>query len=383
MQTRPRVVLIGVGGFGRVYLRTMTEEDTGADLTAIVDNDPAAAAKFPVIAERKIPVYSSLEDFFARDSAELAVIVTPVHTHLSMAQACFAHGMHVLCEKPLCMTLEDAQAMEDAARAAGKLLALAYQMDYRRDVLALKRDILAGRFGRAKRMAVCHAFRRGASYYARNRWAGHIYDSGREVFDSPFANASAHNFQMLTFLLGDSMDSACAVTQAEGELFHGNPAIENYDIAALRFRTDTDTELLYYTAHPLRTEFFGPYGVMEFEKATITYEGEALNFHAVMDDGTVIDYDQPTPHGQMQKLYDVIDCIIHGGTPLCGAKADQAHIQAVRMAQQLPIRTVREELRRYEEINGDRFVLIDGLEDVMLRSMHAWALPSEIGITLT
>ena len=49
MQTRPRVVLIGVGGFGRVYLRTMTEEDTGADLTAIVDNDPAAAAKFPSI----------------------------------------------------------------------------------------------------------------------------------------------------------------------------------------------------------------------------------------------------------------------------------------------------------------------------------------------
>ena len=126
MQTRPRVVLIGVGGFGRVYLRTMTEEDTGADLTAIVDNDPAAAAKFPVIAERKIPVYSSLEEFLARDSADLAIIVTPVHTHLSMAQACFAHGMHVLCEKPLCMTLEDAQAMEDAARAAGKLLALAY-----------------------------------------------------------------------------------------------------------------------------------------------------------------------------------------------------------------------------------------------------------------
>ena len=87
MQTRPRVVLIGVGGFGRVYLRTMTEEDTGADLTAIVDNDPAAAAKFPVIAERKIPVYSSLEEFLARDSADLAIIVTPVHTHLSMAQA--------------------------------------------------------------------------------------------------------------------------------------------------------------------------------------------------------------------------------------------------------------------------------------------------------
>ncbi|MGN1020241.1 MAG: Gfo/Idh/MocA family protein [Aristaeellaceae bacterium] len=377
------MVLIGVGGFGQAYLRTMTGEDTGADLTAIVDTDPAAAAKFPVIAERRIPVYASLEDFFARDSAELAVIVTPVHTHLAIARACFARGMHVLCEKPLCMTLEDAQAMEDAAQAANRLLGLAYQMDFRRDVLALKRDILAGRFGRARRMAVCHAFRRGAAYYARNHWAGHIYDGGREVFDSPFANASAHNFQMLTFLLGDSMDSACAVTAAEGELFHGNPAVENYDIAALRFRTDTDTELLYYTAHPLRTEFFGPYGVMEFEKATITYEGAELNFHAVMDDGAVIDYDQPTPHGQMQKLYDMIGCILHGGTPLCGAKADQAHIQAVRMAQELPIRTVREELRRYEELGSDRFVFIEGLEDVMLRCMKAWALPSELGISLT
>ncbi|MGN0778111.1 MAG: Gfo/Idh/MocA family protein [Aristaeellaceae bacterium] len=383
MHARPRVVLIGVGGFGRAYLRTMTQEDTGADLTAIVDNDPAAAAKFPVIAQRRIPVYASLEDFFARDTADLAIIVTPVHFHLPMAQACFAHGLHVLCEKPLCMTLEEAQAMEDAAQAAGRFLALAYQMDYRRDVLALKRDIMAGRFGKARRMAVCHAFRRGAAYYARNRWAGHILDHGREVFDSPFANASAHNFQMLTFLLGDSLESSCAVTGVEGELFHGNPAVENYDIAALRCHTDVGAELLYYTAHPLRTEYFGPYGVMEFEKATITYQGGDLNFRAVMADGSVVDYAQSTPHGEMQKLYDAIDCILHGGTPLCGAKADQGHIQAVRMAQELPIRTVREELRLYEEIDGDRFVLIDGLEDVMLRSMQAWALPSEIGISLT
>lgn len=383
MQTRPRIVLIGVGGYGQVYLRALTEADAGADLTAIVDNNPAAAEKFPVIAQRKIPVYGSLEEFFNRDSADLAIIVTPVHFHLPMARACFAHGMHVLCEKPLCMTLEDAQAMEESARAAGKFLALAYQLDYRRDVQALKRDILAGRFGRARRLAVCHAFRRGASYYARNRWAGHILDGGREVFDSPFANASAHNFQLMTFLLGSSMDSSCAVTRVEGELFHGNPAVENYDIAALRFQTDVGAELLYYTAHPLRTETFGPYGCMEFEKATITYQGGDLNFHVVMEDGSTVSYAQETPHGDMQKLYDAIDGVIRGQAPLCGAKADQGHIQAVRMAQELPIETVREELRRYEETDTDRFVLIDGLEDVLLRSMRAWALPSELGITLT
>lgn len=381
MIQRPRVLLVGVG-YGHYYLEEMLQHDTGADLIGIVDSNPAVVEKWPIIAEKNVPMYASLEEFFAHDRADLALITTPIHLHGPMTQYCFDHGCHVLCEKPLCLTLEEARQMQAAAQASGKILALGYQQNYRRDILALKKDILSGRFGKAKRMRLYHAFRRGAVYYARNNWAGRISVNGHEVLDSPFANASAHNFQVMTFLLGSGMDTSCGIRKLEGEVFHGNPAVENYDIAMLRCLTDTDTEILYYTAHPLRTKRFGPCGVFEFEKATITLPGENIPYHVETVDGEVFDYDQVTPHDSMQKLYDVIDCLRFGGKPACSAMADQAHIQAVLMAQQLPVRTVREELRRYEDMEDDRFVIINGLEDLIIRCAENWALPGEMGVRL-
>lgn len=62
--------------------------------------------------------------------------------------------------------------MQEASKKTGKFLCIGYQLNYRRDVQALKRDILLGRFGKAKHIAVYHGFRRGAAYYARNNWAG-------------------------------------------------------------------------------------------------------------------------------------------------------------------------------------------------------------------
>ena len=298
---RLRIVLVGAGGYGRLYVETMTQRDYGADLTAICDIDPHLADRIPVIREQSIPVYPSLEAFFANDTADLAVLVSPVHFHTDMVLLCLAHGLNVLCEKPLCLTTQEAETMRTAAQKAGRFLSIGYQIDYRRDVLALKQDILAGRFGAPKRIAVYHGFRRGANYYARNDWAGHITCHGREVFDSPFTNACAHHFQMLTFLLGPTMRTACDITGVQAELYRGNPNVENYDVAALRFKIAGDTPILYYTAHPIRTECWGPVGVMEFEKATITYTGEKPVFHGVMADGTPFDYDAVDPGGDMQK----------------------------------------------------------------------------------
>lgn len=80
--------------------------------------------------------------------------------------------MNVLCEKPLCLTVKEAAAMQEASKKTGKSFASAISSITRRDVQAFKRDILLGRFGKAKHIAVYHGFRRGAAYYARNNWAG-------------------------------------------------------------------------------------------------------------------------------------------------------------------------------------------------------------------
>ena len=380
---RPRVLLIAVGGFGGVYLTEMTERDTGADIAGIVEVMPNITEIRPVIKERNIPVYKSIEDFYAVDHADLAVISTPIHLHTPMSIACMRHGSNVLCEKPLCLTEEEVAQLDACCEETGKFLAVGYQFNYFRNVLALKRDILAGKFGAPKRVRAIQAYRRGSIYYARNNWAGRIMVNGREVFDSPFTNASAHNFQLLSFLLGPDMESACDIIGVEAELYRGNPNVENYDIAALRFTTDCGAPLCYYTAHPHPHELLGPFGVLEFEKATITY-GPEFSFVAEFTDGSKVEYPS-TPEGNshMLKFYDALECTLSGGQPICGTKAELGHIRAVRMVQQNPIVDIDpSHVDIVETEQRGTCWYVHGLAEALLKCAENWALPRELGIEL-
>ncbi len=381
-KSRPRIVLVGAGGYGRLYVDALTSKDLGADLIAICDIDPNLAENVPQIRERRIPIYPNLESFFIRDSADLAVLVSPVHFHTEMVLACLEHGVNVLCEKPLCLTEEEAIAMQTASKKAGKFLCVGYQLNYRRDVQALKRDILSGRFGEAKRITAYHGYRRGAAYYRRNNWAGRIKSQGREVFDSPFTNACAHQFQMLTFLLGSSMYTACDIESVQAELYRANPTIENYDIAALRFQSTGGLPIQYYTAHPIRTEFWGPKGVLEFDYATITYSQEKPLFRVAMKDGSSFDYSDVEPGGDMQKLIDAIQAVNTGEQPLCGVEANLPHIRAVRMVQQNHITPVRSDLVEQVHTPSDDFYFVKNLEETLVHCAENRALPSELGIQL-
>lgn len=376
-----RIVLISVGMFGRAYIEEMTRRDVGGEIVGIVEPSEEAIRRCPTIAEKGWPVFRTVEEFYAAHTADLAIIVSPIHLHTQMAIYCMQRGSHVLCEKPLCLTREDALRMADCSRKTGKFLAVGYQLNYNRDVLAMKKDILDGRFGKPLRLRVMHAYSRGAAYYARNNWAGHILVNGNEVFDSPFTNASAHNFQLMCFLLGPDMESACEVTGVEAELYRGNPNVENYDIAALRFATDVGAPLLYYTAHPHSVPEYGPVGVFEFEHATITYR-PGQRYKAVMDNGEVIDYGVIPPTNWMQKIDDCIACVRDGTHPLCTVASDLSHIDAVRMVQQQPVTDVDPAHVDVVQLNNDTYWCVRDLIPTLEKAAEAWALPKEIGLSL-
>ena len=158
---RVRILLVSIGMYGQKYLEEATEKDVGGDVVGIVDVAPGLEEKFPVIRKMGIPVYASLQSFFERDHADLAVISSPIHLHAAMVLECLRNGVNVLCEKPLCLTEQETRAMAEAARKADRFLALGWQLNYDRAVLALKRDILSGRFGKPLRFRCVHAMRRG------------------------------------------------------------------------------------------------------------------------------------------------------------------------------------------------------------------------------
>ena len=384
MDQKIKVLLVGVGGYGGGYLRALLDEDFGAEIAGVVDVMPDILERCPEIEKNRLSLYRSIADFYKENTADLAILSSPIHLHTPMSLECMKNGSHVLCEKPLCLTIEEAETLDACCKETGKFLAVGYQMNFRRDIQAVKKDILSGKFGSPLRLRAVQAFRRGSKYYARNNWAGRISVNGREVFDSPFTNASAHNFQMLTFLLGKDMDRACDITGVEAEMYRGNPNVENYDIAFMRFSTDRGADICYYTAHPHSTDALGPFGRLEFEKGVITY-GKDEHFRAVMNTGEEIDYGNPSPVGSAfsYKLRDTLACIRENTSPVCTIACETGHIRAVRMVQALPIQNIDpSHVDVIEDETRGTCYHVKNLEDALLTCAENWQLPGELGIRL-
>ena len=201
---------------------------------------------------------------------------------------------------------------------------------------------------------------------------------GREVLDSPFTNACAHNFQMMTFLLGDSLRAACGVTGLEAELYRGNPQVENFDIAALRFATDCGAELMYFTAHPIAPDVLGPRGVFEFGEGTITFDSEGPSFRARMKDGRQVDYTGIAPGIPCKSCWTpsrpcgrAARRVRRGGGP--GAHPRGAPGAGLPRGQR-----AGGAVRPYTQ-EGQRFLRVEGIEQLFSDCLDAWALPGELG----
>lgn len=253
-----KILLIGIGGYGVNYIKELTEKNvTSAVVAGICEVMENVEEKFPVITERKIPLYQTPEAFYREHRADLAIISTPIHLHYQQIATCLKNGSNVLTEKPVCTTVEGAEELIALAEENGLFVSVGYQLNYSGDVLAMKQDILDGKFGKPILMKTLHAMKRGEQYYHRNNWAGKISVNGCRVNDSPFNNACAHQFQNMTFLLGDAMDRAEELADVEAELYRANMQVENFDTAAVKAVTAGGVPIYYYTTHCLEEKDLG------------------------------------------------------------------------------------------------------------------------------
>src|SRR5947208_4116532 len=102
MADATRVVLAGIGGYGRMYLSHLLDAPAPQrfEIVGVADPAPGRCDRFNEVIDRKIPVYESLESFYQTHTADLAVIATPVHLHSSHILLALGHGSPVLCGKP-------------------------------------------------------------------------------------------------------------------------------------------------------------------------------------------------------------------------------------------------------------------------------------------
>jgi predicted dehydrogenase len=377
-----RVLMVAIGGYGHYYLQTLLEDVTPdrACLAGVVDPEARQARAWPWVHERAVAVHDDVDSFYAAGhEADLAVVVSPLHYHVPQSCTALAHGSHVLCDKPLGGTIQEARELIDARDRAGRWVMIGYQWSFSAAIQSLKRDIMAGRFGRPRRFSTLCAWPRDLAYYHRNGWAGRLKDegTGRWLLDGPANNAMAHFLHNLLYLGGPSTDRSAMPESVEGELYRAYP-IESCDTAACRVLAPGGLEILCYASH-VTTEAIQPRFRLEFDHATVSFGEDTRTIVARLAGGHEEDYGAPDDTPQFKKLYDAIDAV-REASPIvvCGPEAASAQTLAVNGLHEsagdavpLPDRIVLRDADRSS---------VEGLADVLRRCYQEGRLPSELPV---
>ena len=122
-------IRLGIAGTGDIAaLHAAGARAAGLELGVAAGHDSQRARA--LAEEHGARLYESYEALLADPAVDAVDLCVPNHRHRPFAEAAFAAGKHVLCEKPIALTLEDADAMIDAARRAGKTLMVAHALRY-------------------------------------------------------------------------------------------------------------------------------------------------------------------------------------------------------------------------------------------------------------
>jgi predicted dehydrogenase len=136
--------IIGLGFIGEVHARAVRA--AGGMLAAVADVTPEASE---ATAERLGAAWGapSAEDLIASPDVDVVHICTPNHLHGPIARAALAAGKHVICEKPLATTTEDARELTELAQAAGVVAAVPFIYRYYPTVRQSRALVTSGEAG--------------------------------------------------------------------------------------------------------------------------------------------------------------------------------------------------------------------------------------------
>jgi myo-inositol 2-dehydrogenase/D-chiro-inositol 1-dehydrogenase len=180
------VALIGSGRMGAFHGETVGRRLPGARLVAVADPAPGAAERLAgrLGADR---AYADVQQVWDDPEVDAVVIASPARTHAGLVVAAAAAGKGVFCEKPMAVTLEDADRAIDAARAAGVVLQVGFNRRFAPDWQAARALLDAGTLGTPRLLR------------SLTRDPGG-FDPARVLPDTIFLETLIHDFDTLRFL---------------------------------------------------------------------------------------------------------------------------------------------------------------------------------------
>ena len=195
MKERVRVGVVGTSWFADIMHLPNLKSHPQAEIVAICGRNRSRADE---IAEKyAIPyVFTDYREMVETDGVDAVVIVTPDDMHFPITTAALNAGCHVLCEKPLALTLEQAKAMYDTAQANGVKHMTFFTYRWLPQYRYLKELIDDGYIGRCYHLNIQYM-----AGYGRNTSHDWKFDERRSI--GVLGGLGSHMIDLARWLVGD------------------------------------------------------------------------------------------------------------------------------------------------------------------------------------
>jgi predicted dehydrogenase len=161
-EIKKRVALIGLGGVGELHLAAY--RGIGC-IDIVAAAEPNASRRESLLAATGIPGFADHRDMLACCKPDIACVLTPAASHEEIVLDCAAAGVHVLCEKPLALSVESARRMRDDCETAGVRFCYGASYRYLPAVSKAHEMLRDGAIGRVQFMREEQLGGRGAANY--------------------------------------------------------------------------------------------------------------------------------------------------------------------------------------------------------------------------
>nr|WP_281494046.1 Gfo/Idh/MocA family oxidoreductase [Jannaschia sp. S6380] len=217
--------------------------------------------------------YGSWQEMLAAEAArddrvDLVTVATPNATHFEITRAFLEAGFHVLCEKPMTMSVEEGEIIVETARRTGRICAVNYGYSGYSLVRHMRAMVARGDLGRVRLVkadfAHGHHADAGDADNPRVRWR---YDPAQAGVSAQFADCGIHALHMASFVTGQE------VTKLSADIVSCIPSRTLEDDAMVDFRMDGGTVGRLWTSsialgrqHGLAIEVFGETGGLRWSQ---------------------------------------------------------------------------------------------------------------------
>lgn len=327
-----KYALIGCGRIATNHIKAVL--NNGLELVAVCDVIPehmeSLLSKHELQNDTSIKSYTDYKKLIEENQIELVGIATESGIHAEIALYCIEHGIHVIIEKPMAMSIADADRIIQLSEEKGVKVSACHQNRFNVAVQEMRKALEAGRFGKLSHGSIHVRWNRNKDYYTQAPWRGTWAQDGGALM-----NQCIHGIDLLRWMMGNEIEEVYGVTKQQ---FHSYLEAEDIGMAVVKFKNGAVATIEGTTnVYPQNLEetlyLFG-------ENGTVKLGGKSTNNIDVWNfaDETEKDQDNKGLEEQTSNVYgnghtslyaDVIDAIQTDRSPYVDAYAGRNALELV------------------------------------------------------